>query len=87
MNLRSRRDTIVVVYLFQLRCETLFLFLSVKCPGPLPSNVFASGHTETEACIDLESRVGYGGMDERYAINKTMASRLNDPCSGIAALR
>ena len=26
-------------------------------------------------------------MDEQYAMNKTIASRLNDPCSVIAALR
>ena len=35
----------------------------------------------------LGIKVGYGGMDERYAMNKTIASRLNDPCSIIAALR
>ena len=34
----------------------------------------------------LGIKVGYGGMDERYAMNKTIASRLNDPCSVIAAL-
>ena len=35
----------------------------------------------------LGIKVDYGGMDERYAMNKTIASRLNDPCSVIAALR
>ena len=35
----------------------------------------------------LGIKVDYGGMDERYAMNKTIASRLNGPCSVIAALR
>ena len=35
----------------------------------------------------LGIKVDYGGMDERYAMNKTTASRLNDPCSVIAASR
>ena len=35
----------------------------------------------------LGIKVDYGGMDERYAMNKTIASRPNDPCSVIAALR
>ena len=35
----------------------------------------------------LGIKVDYGGMDELYAMNKTIASRFNDPCSVIAALR
>ena len=35
----------------------------------------------------LGIKVDYGGMDERYAMNKTIASRLNDPYSVIAASR
>ena len=35
----------------------------------------------------LGIKVDNGGMDERYAMNKTIASRLNDPCSVIAALQ
>ena len=35
----------------------------------------------------LGIKVDYGGMDERYAMNKTIASRLDDPCSVIAASR
>ena len=35
----------------------------------------------------LGIKVDYGGMDERYAMNKTIASRPNVPCSVIAALR
>ena len=71
----------------------LFFFLFVLLEGwfvyylPLLTTTFSRLAPRGRRLYRLGIKVDYGGMDERYAMNKTIASQLNDPCSVIAALR
>ena len=65
----------------------IWLLATVRTLKSLPSKPFRVWPHGDRRLYRLGIKVDYGGMDERYAMNKTIASRLNDPCSVIAALR